>query len=436
MAHIRDQWTRPVKLPDGSYKLDAKGRRVRERSDRWGKGKRWLVVYRRPDGSEGQEACSTKPEAEAVKDSLAADVRRGDYVDPRHGRQTFDQLAADWLSTRMVTAGTAERDRQAVDRLTRTFGPTPIGEIRQSSVMAWRKARAREVAPSTVNLELWALHAIMQAAVDDDRIRRNPVAKVDRLAAPKAEFEPWPLDTIRSVIDAHEGRGQVVPILAFGCGLRLGEALGVGVDDLDFLRRRVHVRRQLVRIGTTFYLKTPKRGSSGVVQGEPEMFDALAAVLAEHPPVEVTLPWLPDGAEPGDDLETAAVPLLVVGRRGAPMRRHGYYTGYWYPALARAGLIPPPTRGTGGRAVFRTDLAAGPHHLRHDYGSYRLYEGHPVIAVQAMMRHARLDELINTYAHVLRDAEQTTITDAVASVFRPAPCSASAPSAPPLPRQA
>jgi hypothetical protein len=52
MANVKDQWTRPVKRADGTT--------VRERNERWGKGKRWLAGRVDPEGRERIKAFGTK----------------------------------------------------------------------------------------------------------------------------------------------------------------------------------------------------------------------------------------------------------------------------------------------------------------------------------------------------------------------------------------
>ena len=55
-----------------------------------------------------------------------------------------------------------------------------------------------------------------------------------------------------------------VALCAFA-GLRLGEAAGVQVGDVDFLRRQLAVSRQLQRDGREVAIRQPKYGSERVV---------------------------------------------------------------------------------------------------------------------------------------------------------------------------
>ncbi len=88
------------------------------------------------------------------------------------------------------------------------------------------------------------------------------------------------------------------------------EILGLAVEDVDFLRRVVHVRRQVqvARGGAQFQL--PKGRAGGKVRDVP-LSGRAAVILAEHirqhTPAEVTLPFRQDRREAGD--RAAAVHL-------------------------------------------------------------------------------------------------------------------------------
>jgi integrase len=425
MAHIKDLWTRPKRNPDGSFVIDGRGKRVREKDPaRWGRGNRWLLQYVKPNGTDGSRTYETLEDAKFARINVEADIVRGEYIDPQLGQIKFRDLAQQWRDNRIVSPKAAEREDEVVRYLNRRFGNDEIGKIRKSGVESWRKARSKTVSPSTVNLELRVFKAIMQLAADDDLIRRSPAAKVSQLKVPRREFKLWSLETIRLLIEAHEGRSRFVPTLSFGAGLRQGEAFGVGRDDLDALRRKLRVQRQIVKVRGAYFFKMPKRGSVGTVSLEQEVVDALAALMAEFPPIELELPWLEEDDEPLEPgftpRRTLRVPLLYVGPRNGIPNRVTYNNGSWHPALAKAGLIPPGTKDRFGKTVYKTEgKASGIHNLRHAFASYQLYEGRPLIAVQQQLRHSRLDELVETYAHVIEDAEANTMEDAIASVFRP-----------------
>lgn len=405
---------------------------------RHGVGKRWAVVYIDPaTGKERSESFERHPEADDRCNALNADIPRGDYIDPNLGRKAFDELAKEYLELQVVGASTMRNMTTMVNALTRHFGKTPIGEILHSHVLSWRKKRSREVKASTVNLELWILRSVMEMAVNDDRIRKNPTAKVKQLKEDPYQVEPWSLETIQKIIESHAcatcarpdapahactGRLQIVPALSFGAGLRQGESFGVGIelgededgdrvesDDIDWLRKRLHVRRQIIDLNGKLYFTPPKKNSTGHVDLDKETVEWLAAHVKRYPPVEVTLEWLEygqDPTEPGYTPELLTVKLYAVSVRGKALRGGGGYNeSHWWPALEAA-------------KIKRAGRKTGQHHLRHDFASYSIYEGENLLYVQKQMRHRNLNELTTTYAHVIQSAESKHLEAPVAGVFK------------------
>lgn len=396
MARIKDLWFNARPDP-------ATGERVKTRKH--GRGKRWLVEYDDPTGRILTKAFDRKPDASDFLTNVAADVQRGEYIDPRLGRKLFRDLAEDWSAGRVIAETTAGREASITRQLVGVFGDYPIGEILPSLVRRWFAGRTKVVVPATANTELWQLTSILELAVEDDMIRKNPAGKIDRLPKGRPAVTPWSLATIRGILDHFAEQSPhlwPIPALAAGAGLRQGEAFGVAVDDIDFLRRTLKVQRQIQRInGRGSVFAPPKRNSTGTVPLEVELVEKLARHVERYPPLEVTLPWVERGAKPG---ETRTVRLLTYGRRGAVLARGTFNEHHWASAARAVGIV--------------ADGNAGIHQLRHAYASYLLAEGQPITVVQARLRHRRLAETYETYAHL---TSEEVVVDAIASLFRSGP---------------
>lgn len=87
---------------------------------------------------------------------------------------------------------------------------------------------------------------MMQHAFDADPqvIPVNPCTRIRLPAKDKRVLEPLPAAAVLSLCDAVTPRYRLAVVLAAGLGLREGEALGLTVSRVDFLRRRVHIREQ------------------------------------------------------------------------------------------------------------------------------------------------------------------------------------------------
>ncbi|HEY1157898.1 MAG TPA: hypothetical protein VGE95_16625, partial [Arthrobacter sp.] len=74
MGYVKDLWTKRVRLSEGGTQ--------KVKSDRHGKGKRWLAVWEDPDGRERSAAFERKLDAENKVSAMEVDIQRGDYIDP------------------------------------------------------------------------------------------------------------------------------------------------------------------------------------------------------------------------------------------------------------------------------------------------------------------------------------------------------------------
>lgn len=257
---------------------------------------RWRARYRSPDGRERNKTFDRKVDAQRFLASVETDKLRGSYIDPRAGKITFKRFAEQWLAGQTFNEST----REAVQSRLRvhvypTFGEAELRAVRPSMVQAWLRDRQSVAAPSSVRVLLANVSAIFAAAAEDGLIVGNPCASrsVKAPSIDRDRIVPWPRDQVAAVLEAMPDRYAGTVYAAAGVGLRQGEVFGLRVEDVDFLARRVLVRRQLKIVGGHLVLAPPKGGKSREVP----LPDSVAFPLAEHlqrwPAVDVTLPGRP-----------------------------------------------------------------------------------------------------------------------------------------------
>jgi integrase len=180
------------------------------------------------------------------------------------------------------------------------------------------------------------------------------------------------------LVDAVDSRYRALVVVGAGTGLRQGEAVGVELDQVDFLRRQLVVRQQLVVLaGEQPKISPPKTdGSYRTVPLPRIVLDALAAHVAEFPPAPVEVE---DTTGPQPVRRPAR--LLFTTPDGRPLRRTSFSAMVWQPARTRAGLPDSVTF--------------------HDHNE-------SVKVVQARLGHASAAETLDTYSHLWPDSEDRT----------------------------
>jgi integrase len=347
----------------------------------------WRARYRDDEGHEharhfkyrdratrGAKGRQPGDSAQEWLDSVTTAVNTGMYVDPAAGRVTLATFYEDWAARQVWAPNTARAMRVALSCC--TFRDVELAKVRRSHVETWVKTMSvgtdeqRPLAASTVRTRVANVSGMLRAAVRDRHLPANPAEGVTLPRLRRADQRmtiPEP-EAVGAILRASEDwYAPFVALCAFA-GLRNGEASAVRLSDVDFMRRQLHVRRQVQRIDGDLVLSAPKAGSERTVH----LPDALLEILSRHVSdvgVYGTEEW------------------LFAGDAGMPpspdsMRYH------W-------GRLP----GTEGIKI---------HDLRHFFASGLIAAGCSVATVQGALGHASPSITLNTYTHLWPTAEDET----------------------------
>lgn len=222
------------------------------------KGHAWRVQYRSPDGkSRTKQGFRTKAEAQAWADKNAVAVREHDWVDPTAGKVTVDEVGEKWLAMQTHLKPSTARTTEISWRkqVKPKWGARAIASIKPSEVQHW--VSTMDASASTVRKAHAVLAQALDMAVKDSMLRANPARQVKlprKAPARKVYLTTKQLHTLASECRQY---GELVLLLGT-VGLRWGEAAGLQVGDVDFLRRRIHVERNAVTVANRIVVGTPK----------------------------------------------------------------------------------------------------------------------------------------------------------------------------------
>ncbi len=187
---------------------------------------RWQARYQGPDGimRPADRTFPDKTTAERWLTTKEAEILNGDWLDPDAGRVLFGQYAAAWIDERPnLRPSTIMAYRSGLrGHLIPAFGARAVSEIREPHVRRWRKAMldAGVGLPTTAKAYV-LLKAILNTAVDDGVIRRNPC----RIKGAGTGLSPErPVVTVRQIFAlaaAIEPRYRALVLLAAFCSLRV-----------------------------------------------------------------------------------------------------------------------------------------------------------------------------------------------------------------------
>jgi integrase len=127
---------------------------------------------------------------------------------------------------------------------------------------------------------------MMSAAVDDERIPRNPPSGARLPQAETPPVVPLSVDQVHEVAAAMPEPVRAAVVVVAGTGLRQSERFGLCADRVDFLGRELRVDQQLwtPRRGTPLLRPPKSRNSFRSVALSSVVVDALAAQVAAFGP--------------------------------------------------------------------------------------------------------------------------------------------------------
>jgi integrase len=269
---------------------------------------RYQARYPGPDGLM-RPAPYTFATARDADDWLAekqTEIKKGEWIDPDASAVNFEEYALRWVAERKLAPTSEELYRRLLRlHVLPTFGETDLDQITAPRVRSWRSERLDATgAPTTVAKAYRLLKAVMETAVDDELIRRNPC----RIRGAGKESAPErPVATVAQVdalADAMGPRWRLMVYLAAYGPARPEEQAALRRRDVDLENVGVWIR------GAEPELTTGRRAPGDTKSDAGRRYLALPEFMRKD--LVRHLKWFAEKEPDG---------LLFVGEKGAPFRR-------------------------------------------------------------------------------------------------------------------
>jgi integrase len=324
----------------------------------------YMVRYRKPDRkTTTKRGFKTKRSADAFANEVEVRKMTGSYVAPALGRITTGELIADWLSRKkQATAPSYYRTLESAWRVhvSPRWGAVSVCDIDELSVEAWVAQMGRDgCGRTTIVRALGVLSGVLSDAVKAKRLSHNPAKGVENLPRRNERRRVYlSSEDVHRLADEAGPHRALVLTLAY-CGLRWGEAIGMRVGDVEFLRCRLAVSENAVQIGG--------RHEVGPTKGRKWRSVPVPAFVLEE------LSLLCQGKSAQD--------LVFTGPRGGYLPQPKTSSGWLEAAVKRAGV-----------------QRITPHDLRHTCASLAVSAGVNVLVLQRMLGHTSAKMTLDTYA--------------------------------------
>jgi integrase len=359
VAHVEDRWTRPTGT------VDKRGRPVREHTDRYGSGLRYVAQWTE-HGRRRTKSFRTKDGAEAHLADIARAVRDGTHVET--AKVTVAEFAEQWMREQLH-----QRDRTKLLIATRwrrdiapLLGHLPIQSVTRRHIQAAATKWDKDHEPATVKGIYTYVNAIFSAAEKERVIPVNPCIDIKLPAMKRGKVVPMPVSQVWECAERVHPQYQGLVLLAAATGMRSGELRGLTLDRITFGEpTRIRIDRQLA---TTLPTWGEPKGDERHLTIDRHTVDMLAWHMTRVPPH-------PTG-------------LIFTGDQGGPL--NPATISEQLRAAGKAMNLPP---------------RFGLHAFRHHHASLLIAAGLSPTAVAARLGHKSPNLTLAVYAHLWQDDE-------------------------------
>ncbi len=238
-----------------------------------------------------------------------------------------------------------------------------LDEIRPSDVRAWQAGLLKKMSARSVKNVRNLLSKIIEEAVMDEIIPKNPVKLVK---PPRHEREddiiPFTLEEVQLLIANASKWMRPFITTAFFTGMRYGELVALKWEDIDFNSKKIIVRRSISH-GVENSTKT---GKIRIVDMLTPVHDALKEKFKEN----------------GLTSE-----YIFTTRKGTPYSESAAITTtHWKPLLKRCGI------------AYRV-----PYNTRHTFATLMLLNGEDILWVSKMLGHSDVSTTMRYYIKFIEE---------------------------------
>ena len=225
------------------------------------------------------------------------------------------------------------------------------------------------------------LNQIFESARKNDYISKNPLEKIDKPRPRKTDQNIWSIDEVNHFLD-HAKDQKAYHLFAFLLltGARIGEALAVTWDKIDFDKKTVKINQEVAFVKKSInnnkswtFSTTKTQSSNRMISIDNRLINILKELKA-------------------NDQKNNTYNLVFHTKNGNPFL-HGNLTRHWNTAIKNVGMN-------------RIRI----HDTRHTHASMLEKMGVPFSAIQKRLGHSSVSTTLSVYTHADSESEREIVT--------------------------
>ena len=353
-------------------------------------------MYRYTDKKTGQRKtiyAGDLPELREKEKSVLSDVEDNIRTGGNVKSLTVNDLFRHYLETKEISESTKVNYRSTwKNSVEGSIGRYKVVQVLPSDIKKLYSGLSQKgLAKSSIKRVHNLLHPVLEMAVDDDIIRRNPAKSVwgdyGREPEEKKALTVAQQKQLMEFVKSDTTYNAYCPMLTvmLGTGVRCGELAGLTWDDVDMGKKEIHIRRTLVckdyGDGLKLHVSTPKTKSG--IRTIP-MSDGVYNAFAQQKELNSLL---------GKDKNRFEVEglqgFVFITRNGRPL--------LMCSVNKILSNIVKAVNAQGQEETF-PDISA--HTMRHTFCTRMAENGMDIKVLQYLMGHANINITMQVYNHI------------------------------------
>jgi integrase len=353
------------------------GVKVREKPKN--SGNWWIFIDHQ--GRRKAKKIGKKRVAEAVARQIEAKLVLGELhlaEEKEPQAPSFGEYAKSWIGLTVPSTckTSTEMGYQSIldNHVLPVFGKNTVTGIQRLMIKKFLMGKIKSgYAPSTVSHMKSCICGALNLAVDDGALAANPAHRLGKVFKKKRSqdaIRPYTREELSNLLESfqtHFPAHYPQALTLARTGMRLGEALALQWDDIDFGGRLIHVQRTFSRgkIGP------PKNGKSRRIDMSQQLTKVLKEAKHQRKVETVARGWgkLPE--------------WVFVNAEGFPVDINNWRKRVFYKAIEKAEL-----------RKIRV------HDIRHTYASLMIQAGESLAYVRDQLGHHSISITVDIYGHL------------------------------------
>lgn len=354
------------------------GVKVREKPKNSGN---WWVFIDHQGRRKAKKIGRDKRTAIAVAKQIEARLILGELrltKEPENQAPTFEEYAATWMDFNVPATckPSTEKDYRSIldNHVLPAFGHKSVTEIKRMMIKKFLLGKVKAgFASSTVSHMKCCIGGALNVAVDDGVLTANPAHRLGKIFKKKkahGDIQPYSQDELVSLLESfksHFPEHYPMALTLARTGMRLGEALALQWDDIDFDGRFINIQRTFSRGN----LGSPKNGKHRHIDMSRQLTQVMKEAKHQRKIETINNGW-------------GKVPKWAfVSNAGTPLDINHWRKRVFYKAIEKAEL-----------RKIRV------HDIRHTYASLLIQAGESLAYVRDQLGHHSISVTVDIYGHL------------------------------------